>query len=272
MNFPTNNFAGDSPADFTKGTLPQKCKGAEDSPSFAPKPTHLDLFSGIGGFALAAEWAGFQTVAFCEIDKFCQRVLNKNFPNVPIVYDVKKMNGGDYGKINLLTGGFPCQPFSVAGKRRGAKDDRFIWNEMLRVVKEAKPDWVIGENVAGIINMELDNVLFDLENEGYETQAFVIPACAVEAPHRRNRVWVVANSKSIGCICYTLQKKINSKDIKEWTRRPINLSCPAGISKNYIREDNGIYAELDSIKALGNAIVPQVAFEIINAIREVSYA
>lgn len=160
------------------------------------KLTHVDLFSGIGGFALAARWTGLETVVFCEMDKFCQKVLNKHWPEVPIIEDIKTFNGSRFSNVFLLTGGFPCQPFSCAGKRRGKEDDRYLWPEMLRVISEVKPRWVIGENVAGFINMGLDDCISDLEGEGYEVQAFIIPACAVNAPHRRDRVWIVANRLS----------------------------------------------------------------------------
>lgn len=156
--------------------------------------TQIDLFSGIGGFALAAYWAGFTTEVFCEKDEFCQQVLRKHWPSVPIVGDIHQFDGTRYHGAALLTGGFPCQPFSVAGKQRGESDDRFLWPEMLRVIREARPHWIVGENVAGIINMALDGVLADLENEGYATQAFCLPACGVNAPHKRDRVWIVAHT------------------------------------------------------------------------------
>jgi|13_taG_2_1085334.scaffolds.fasta_scaffold22831_3 DNA (cytosine-5)-methyltransferase 1 len=157
----------------------------------------LDLFSGIGGFALGLESVGFETAAFCERDLFCQAVLRKHWPGVPIHSDITELDGYEYrGTVELVCGGFPCQPFSVAGKRKGAEDDRALWPEMLRVIREVQPTWVIGENVTGIIAMELDTVLFDLEREGYACQTFVIPACAIDAPHRRDRIWVVAYSDS----------------------------------------------------------------------------
>jgi len=162
---------------------------------------HLDLFSGIGGFALAADWvwgAEHEIVSFCEIESFCQKVLKKHWPDVPIHDDIKTLKGDKYGTIDLITGGFPCQSFSVAGKRRGKNDDRYLWPEMFRIIQEARPRWVIGENVTGIINMALDEVLSDLESEGYEAQTFIIPACSQNAPHRRDRVWIVANSKLPG--------------------------------------------------------------------------
>ena len=157
----------------------------------------LDLFSGIGGFSLGLESLGMETVAFCEMDVFCQKVLKKHWPNVPIHSDIKELDGHEYrGAVELICGGFPCQPFSVAGEQRGAEDDRALWPEMLRVICEVQPTWVIGENVSGIINMELDNVLSDLEAEGYAAQTFVIPACSVDAKHRRDRVWIIAHADS----------------------------------------------------------------------------
>jgi DNA (cytosine-5)-methyltransferase 1 len=161
----------------------------------------LDLFSGIGGFSLGLEAAGFETAAFCEYDKEAQKVLKKNWPEVPIFSDVRTLNKQellDNGihDIGLICGGYPCQPFSVAGERRGAEDDRHLWPEMFRLIQELRPDWVIGENVAGHINMGLDEVLIDLEAAGYTTRPFVIPACAVDAHHRRDRVWIIAHANS----------------------------------------------------------------------------
>ena len=157
----------------------------------------LDLFSGIGGFSLGLEAAGMETVAFCEREPFCQAVLRKHWPDIAIHDDITELDGYGYrGSIDVVCGGFPCQPFSVAGKRRGADDDRALWPEMLRVIRESQPTWVIGENVTGIIEMELNTVLSDLESEGYLCQTFVIPACAVDARHRRDRVWVIAMADS----------------------------------------------------------------------------
>jgi len=159
----------------------------------------LDLFSGIGGFSLGLERAGMNTVAFCEKEDYPVSILNKHWPNVPVHRDIRKLDGKQYlNKIDILCGGFPCQPFSVAGKQKGKEDDRHLWPEMFRIIKESKPAWVIGENVAGFIRMALDDVLLDLETEGYTTQSFVIPACAVGGIHRRDRVWIVGYSEHNG--------------------------------------------------------------------------
>jgi DNA (cytosine-5)-methyltransferase 1 len=155
----------------------------------------LDLFSGIGGFSLGLEWAGMETIAMCEKDKFCRQVLAKHWPDITIHEDIRKLDGREYkNAVDVVCGGFPCQPFSVAGKQLGKEDDRHLWPEMLRVIKESAPTWVIGENVSGFVSMALDDVCLDLEAEGYEVQSFIIPACAVEAHHRRDRCWIVAYS------------------------------------------------------------------------------
>lgn len=156
--------------------------------------THLDLFSGIGGFSLASSWAGFETIQFVEKDKFCQRVLRKHWPDVQIHDDIKTFEP-DYS-VDLLTGGFPCQPFSIAGKKKGVKDDRYLWPEMLRVIRRCRPFWIVAENVPGIIPIALDGVLMDLAKEGYTTESFIIPASAVGAPHKRERIWIIAYSDS----------------------------------------------------------------------------
>ena len=159
----------------------------------------LDLFSGIGGFSLGLEAAGsFQTVAFCEQDKFCQAVLRKHWPDVPIYDDVRTIPTDRLGGIDLICGGFPCQPWSVAGEQRGAEDDRDLWPVMASLIEKVRPQWVIGENVRGFVNepLGLKRSLSDLESIGYQAISFVIPACAVDAQHRRDRVWIIAHADS----------------------------------------------------------------------------
>jgi DNA (cytosine-5)-methyltransferase 1 len=160
----------------------------------------LDLFSGIGGFSLGLESTGFfETIGFVEKDKFCQKVLKKHWSNINIEEDIRNVKGEKY-QADVVTGGFPCQPFSVAGKRKSTADDRYLWDEMLRVIRETKPRWVIGENVEGIVNinegMVLRQVLNDLENEGFKSQCIIIPASGIGAWHQRKRIWIIANSSS----------------------------------------------------------------------------
>jgi len=361
----------------------------------------IDLFSGIGGFALAARWAGFETVQFVELDPFCQKVLNKNFPGVPIHDDIKTFTYTDIYKSGtqsrndeemrgfpkeecesghsstllrgsdsreqpiptttnkfrptpfILTGGFPCQPFSCAGKRKGKEDDRYLWPEMLRVISEARPTWVIGENVGGFVNMGLDECISDLEAEGYEVQPFIIPACSKNAPHRRDRVWIVAHTSTTGTGCdsgevtdeegYTREgrgksirqrngevgtggaspadshapdtDRLNGNDAghdsgevpqqqeaeilgvcadtdtgneglqgaeraeahgKRQTAHGPAPECGSAWDEPWLeaatrlcRVDARVSGRVDRLKSLGNAIVPQIAYEIMKAIKEI---
>ena len=156
----------------------------------------LDLFSGIGGFSVGLERTGhFRTVAFCEIDPFCRKVLAKHWPRVPIHGDIRELSADDIGPVDIIVGGYPCQPFSAAGQRRGVEDDRHLWPEAYRLVAATRPAWCLFENVAGHVSMGLDDVLSDLEGEGYAVWPLVIPACAVDAKHRRDRVWILAHSR-----------------------------------------------------------------------------
>jgi DNA (cytosine-5)-methyltransferase 1 len=265
---------------------------------------HLDLFSGIGGFALAARWMNWKTVQFVEIDSFCQKVLTKNFPNIPIHGDIKTFNGTKYrGAIDILTGGFPCQPYSTAGKRKGKEDDRHLWPEMLRIIREVQPSWVVGENVRGLTNwnggLVFDEVQAHLETEGYQVLPFLLPACAVNAPHRRDRIWFIAYADKRGRQEYELCSRGNL--FKEWVN-PVGTianSCgnilQRGINTKNNETPNGyalrgnsldgtagfqnfptqpaicrgnarIPNRMDRIKSLGNAVVPQLVFEIFKAI------
>lgn len=159
---------------------------------------HLDLFSGIGGFSLAASWVWgneHEIVGFCEIDNFCQKVLNKHWPGVPIYSDIKELKGNQFNAVDLITGGDPCQPHSLSGKRKGTEDDRYLWPEMFKVIQSTRPDWIINENVAGSVsNGIVDTKCDDLERAGYACQAYNIPAIGVGAPHFRHRIWIVAHS------------------------------------------------------------------------------
>ena len=168
------------------------------------KLTHLSLFSGIGGLDLAAEWAGFKTVGQCEWADYPTKVLENHWPYTARWRDIRTLKGDSFYEqsglhtVTVISGGFPCQPFSTAGKRRGKEDNRYLWPEMLRIIKEIGPAYVVGENVAGIVNMALDTVLSDLEALGYATRAFIVPACGVDARHRRNRVAIVGYSEHNG--------------------------------------------------------------------------
>jgi len=269
---------------------------------------HGSLFSGIGGFDLAAEWMGFDNVFHCECNDFGQKILKHHFPEADSYSDITKTDFKKYeGTIEIISGGFPCQPFSKVGKRKGAEDERYLWHEMLRAVQEIKPKFVLAENVYGITNIDdgmvFEQVCIDLETEGYEVQAFVIPACAKDAPHRRERVWFVAYSErnDSGRCRYAKTgraKRTGKKTIKE--RERIRKEF-AGISKErtssnterikrdlrpnweefptespLCRRDDGLSERLDgitfpkwrreSIKAYGNAIVPQLAYEIFKAL------
>ena len=303
--------------------------------------THLDLFSGIGGFAIAAQACGYKTIGFCEKEPYAQQILKERFGAVladadsqrfngcptskhedkrdgahhdnqqqrkgrnlattnlgrPLLHaDIFTLNGADYAGVDLLTGGFPCQPFSFAGKRKGAADERALWPEMLRVIDGAKPAWLIGENVAGIVTMELDNILSDLESLGYAAWPLVIPACAVDARHRRDRVWIVAhanvrrgeqcdkNERSLskpdaecagggedvadadsqrGCL-----REAHGQDAGDARQSP----CTWKDEREWFAESgmdrvaHGIPNRAHRLRGLGNSIVPQVACEIIRAI------
>ena len=251
----------------------------------------LDLFSGIGGFSLGLGWAGMETVAFCEQDEYCKKVLAKHWPGITIHNDIKELDGNAYrGSVELVCGGFPCQPFSVAGERRGEEDDRALWKEMYRVIREVQPAWVFGENVTGIISMELDNVLLDLEDEGYATQAFVLPACALDARHRRDRVFILAHKKGRGAVAYPNNTGVqgssqqgsdgevgaqpNDQHTERLGRGGVRVSNPRREAEwepepNVGRVAHGIPNRVDRLKGLGNAVLPQIIQELGEIILDV---
>ena len=323
--------------------------------------THLGLFEGIGGFSLAAHWMGWETLAWCEWNEFGRKVLRHHFPKAEGHGDITKTDFTKYANtIDILTGGFPCQPYSVAGKRLGKEDERHLWPEMLRAIREIQPSYVVGENVSGIVSwnggLVFNEVQTDLENEGYEIFPVILPACAINAPHRRDRVWFIAYSKSHrnrrglyrmegenvgkrqpkeygkdnlqyrndgkernvtdcsskgsrgelqqqqgqrelrGCNCNDATNTDSCKrcegrmhkDRPESTERHISTSHSRSIGgtwENFPTQppicgrDDGLSYRLDnitfpkwrneSIKAYGNAIVPQVAFQIFKALESV---
>jgi len=186
----------------------------------------LDLFSGIGGFSLGLHSTDiFDTVKFVEFDKFCQKVLQKNFPGIPIEGDIRNVKGQEF-EADVITGGFPCQPFSVAGKQKGTNDNRYLWPEMFRLIKEIKPEFVIGENVQGLINLQdgmvLRQVQDQLEGEGFEVQCFLIPASGIGAWHQRNRVWIVAHSKHNGYLAAESRSNAEKNSNERKNREEIN--------------------------------------------------
>lgn len=320
---------------------------------------HVGLFEGIGGFSLAARMVGWETVAWVEKEPFCQKILKKHFKNAKGFSDIKEFDGRPWnGKADIVTGGFPCQPFSIAGRRKGNTDDRYLWDEMFRVVREIQPAWVVGENVTGILSMGqqkggsllegekyaawmecsiLPQIEKDFEEIDYSVQTFIIPACAVNAPHRRDRVWIIANRTGTGLErsagaslqrgelrssrCFTKNPHGEFNGINETCRgfgeyRDIssaneirttsntNLERQQGsgehgrplhskqdkkgkvdrvihdyqfkkkwneVATSFCRVDDGLSGQLDKyrkprLKALGNAIVPQVAAEIFRCI------
>jgi DNA (cytosine-5)-methyltransferase 1 len=252
---------------------------------------HGSLFSGIGGFELAAQMAGWENVFHCEINPFGQRVLKHHFLNSISYDDITKTDFTIHrGQIDIITGGFPCQPYSQAGKRLGKEDDRHLWPQMLRVIREIQPRWVVGENVFGIVNWNdgvvFDEVQADLEAAGYEVQPYVLPACAVNAPHRRDRVWFVAyrDGGSEG------PPRTNRKTKKDWrenndeqkgggTKGQLDNGCgkllrhkakettsnshPHGLNKR--NSDNEVESSQRGVDALGN--VEPVYGDVTDAMR-----
>ena len=277
---------------------------------------HASLFSGIGGFDLAAEWSGFTNLFNCEWEEFPRKVLKHHFPNAKQYEDIKDFNANEYrGRVDVLSGGFPCQPFSMAGLRKGTEDERHLWPEMLRVIGECQPRWVVGENVRGLVNwsdgLVLQACYSDLENLGYSVQSFIIPACATGAPHRRDRVWILAYAPDTNCIRGGQDVRRADRESNEYNEIGENGNAPDTVKERPQRisterelewerswgaykqrehwetfptvppicgGDDGLPEELDgitfskwrreSIKAYGNAIVPQVAHRIFQSISD----
>lgn len=187
---------------------------------------HGSLFSGIGGFDLAAEWMGWNNIFHCEWAEFPRKILKHHFPNSLSYEDITKTDFTKHrGEVDILSGGFPCQPFSTAGKRKGTEDSRYLWPEMLRVIREVRPRWVVGENVYGLVNWDgglvFDTVCADLENEGFQVLPVVLPACSVNAPHRRDRIWFIAHALSAGA--GGISKPVNNERRKTGENRAEGL-------------------------------------------------
>jgi len=246
--------------------------------------THVSLFSGIGGLDLAAEWAGFETVLFCERDPYCQKVLAKHWPGVPIIDDIRSVTRDSYrGPIDVISGGFPCQPHSLAGKRKGNDDERFLWPEMLRAIRELTPAWVIAENVPGIISDgTADRACGELESQGYEVVPVVSPAFAYGAGFEGYRIFLIASSE--GCGHGRLPGEKCRKPLRELVEDKLEGYTSWGEAERRIvqnirrketlpadiRGDYGFSDWVDRLRALGNSVVPQQAYPIFKAIREAS--
>ena len=222
---------------------------------------HLDLFSGIGGFALAARRVGWQTIQFVEIEPYCQRVLAKNFPGVPIHDDIQTYTGAA-GSADIITAGFPCQPSSQIGLRKGEQDDRWLWPYVPPIIETVGPTWFVGENVIGLADMGLDQVLADLANLDYSVGVYDIPAGGVGANHERRRLWILAHTNSEG-----LERQPSTSNAERTATAGHDWSSDRWMPTPRIcRGSDGIPNRVDRIKGLGNAIVPQVAESLFRAI------
>ena len=234
---------------------------------------------------MAAEWAGFETVGQCEFADYPTKVLEKHWPDVPKWRDIRSVTAENFYEktglrtVDVISGGFPCQPFSVAGKQKGKDDDRYLWPEMLRVIQELQPTWVIGENVPGILNMGIEECLLQLENIGYSGGVFLIPASAIGARFIGNRVFIIASSYSERRrgLDKSISIKTSNEYIKmlnEWEARQNNLPLDmAGFFSNpssrVKRNDYGLSEGVDRLKCLGNAVVPQQVYPILQAIADI---
>ena len=281
------------------------------------------LFAGMGGFGLAGEWLGWTNAFNCEWDEFCKQVLKYYWPNAELYGDIDETDFTIWrGRIDVLSGGFPCQPYSTAGKRKGKEDNRHKWPQMLRAIREIQPRWVVGENVYGLVNwsrgLVFHEVQADLEAEGYEVWPYVLPACAVNAPHRRDRVWFIAHRNDYGQNSINSNNEVNASERGQYAQRDIIKSIEYGVTANptsirqqeswwpfnpgrskeeenweaswayddgrwpsespFCAGNDGLPTKLagitfrkwreESIKAAGNAIVPQVAYQIFKTIEQ----
>jgi DNA (cytosine-5)-methyltransferase 1 len=264
---------------------------------------HVDLCSGIGGFALGFEWAELSSpVLFCDIEPWSRKILAKHWPDVPIAEDVKELASDPDRNVpdcDILTAGYPCQPFSLAGKRGGSEDDRHIWPHILQIVASKRPAWCVFENVYGHLTLGLDQVLSDLEVEGYATRPFIVPACGVDAPHKRDRIWIIAKNMADteimhGDVCaqhseqserqapkprehsgkkFMADTDDSGREEQRWPQpaQPKHQAPQRG--SGWLPEPavgrvaNGIPRRVDRLKGLGNAIVPQIAMRIGQTIR-----
>jgi len=240
---------------------------------------HIGLFEGIGGFSLAGRWMGWETVAWVEIDPACQKVLSKNFPYAIGHQDIKTTDFLQYAnKIDILTGGLPCQPFSAAGKRLGDNDHRSLWCEMLRAIKEVRPRWIVGENVVGITTMErgqtLRRIVSDLENIGYKVECFDIPAYCVGLQTVERHIWIIAKADGVGC-----EGRKTHQDTNNGFKGEFSGTNPGGNNRWNLSDTRfcGVAERVSTrvdrrgrerLKQLGNAIPPQIAFEIFKAIQK----
>jgi DNA (cytosine-5)-methyltransferase 1 len=262
------------------------------------------LFSGIGGLDLAAEWAGFETVLQVEIDDYATKVLEKHWPAVKRIRDIRDVNRDTVnGPVTVVSGGFPCQPFSAAGKRGGREDDRYLWPEMLRVIREFSPTWVVGENVAGLFSinegLEIESIISQLEDEGYEVITALYPAAGVGAPHKRDRIFIVANRNSLRMEGQRAEQQTARScgegeamadaetTVRRWADgtnnagrrdtkirrcgKPIRRTEHWDVEPDVGRVAHGISSRMDRLKCLGNAVVPQQAAPIFRAIAEAEY-
>ncbi len=264
--------------------------------------THGSLFSGIGGFDLAAHWSGIPTRWQVEKEPYCRQILRQHFPGTPLFEDVTQVGKKELSPVSIISGGFPCQPFSFAGKRKGQSDGRYLWPEMLRIIETMRPDYVIGENVPGIITLALDEVLASLESAGYHSETFVLPACGIGAWHKRDRVWVISyrkdrcnakTRKQRNSYWRTVEQQIEllsysgsrpdeasgafgesgyTEKMTTWeTAQPFDGYFPSiwQSEPNVARTAPEAPQRVNRIKGLGNAIVPQMAYLIFQSILEI---